>query len=77
MGAPNQDAASCTNCIHGRPNGVCTLTLSTEDKVCTRYEHDEDDKTCQCGWWSCPGRGCGGCPSCCGEMCECGGRSIN
>ena len=68
------DKALCSNCVNGRPNGVCTLTLSTEKDVCIKYEHDPDEKTCKCGWWSCPGRGCGDCPSCYGEYCECGGR---
>jgi len=24
-----------------------------------------------CGWWTCGGRGCGDCPDCYGEQCEC------
>lgn len=31
------------------------------------------ESTCECGYWSCGGgRGCGDCPDCYGEHCECG-----
>ena len=28
-------------------------------------------RRCKCGWWSCGTRGCGDCPDCYGEVCEC------
>ena len=31
------------------------------------------ESACECGYWSCGGgRGCGDCPDCSGEHCECG-----
>ena len=31
------------------------------------------ESTCECGYWTCGGgRGCGDCPDCYGEHCECG-----
>jgi hypothetical protein len=39
---------------------------------CPNHEHHRDWlERCECGWWSCIGRGCGSCPDCCGEACEC------
>jgi hypothetical protein len=40
---------------------------------CPNHEHHGDwlDRH-PCGWWSCGGgRGCGNCPDCYGEPCEC------
>jgi hypothetical protein len=62
----------CSECVNGRPNGVCELTLCTHEEVCDQFEMREGDGRCECGWWSCGSRGCGDCPDCCGEYCECG-----
>lgn len=63
---------SCQNCEKGRPNGVCIEDLARHKERCMGYRRDFEPKTCECGWWSCPGRGCGECPSCYGEHCSCG-----
>ena len=63
--------ATCKECIYCRPNGVCDYHLCTPDKICDAFEKSTGNKTCGCGWWSCGTRGCGDCPDCYGEVCEC------
>ena len=63
---------TCFDCGNSRPNGVCLLTLSTEPVICGSFVKATKDKTCDCGWWTCGTRGCGDCPDCYGEVCECG-----
>jgi len=67
----DENTNTCHGCEHRRPNGVCELTLSTNKEACDQYCAAEGDKVCNCGYWSCGGRGCGDCPDCCGEVCEC------
>jgi hypothetical protein len=65
---------NCAQCVNSRPNGVCELDLCTHNSICDNFKDmpTGESKTCDCGYWSCPGRGCGDCPSCYGEYCECG-----
>lgn len=62
---------------------TCTLVRELAEKGIGRYINasyhhgvvdPELDRTavCPCGYWECGGRGCGDCPSCYGEHCECG-----
>ena len=63
---------TCRNCEYSRPNGVCENTLCTHTEVCKNFQLSTRSKTCKCGYWSCGTRGCGDCPDCYGEHCECG-----
>lgn len=69
-----EDPVFCSDCVNARPNGVCVLDLCTHDKVCANFKQmpEGESKTCECGWWTCGSRGCGDCPDCYGEYCECG-----
>jgi len=64
---------TCYECCSSRPNGCCVNDLCTHDEICDNFEQMAADhkKTCDCGWWSCITRGCGSCPDCEGEHCEC------
>jgi hypothetical protein len=54
---------------------VC-LFIDPPDYVNPTYHHGKAEglhrsEVCPCGWWTCGGRGCGDCPDCYGEKCEC------
>ena len=68
----DENKNTCHGCEHRRPNGVCDLTLCTHKEACEDYCVAEGSRVCNCGYWSCGGgRGCGDCPDCYGEHCEC------
>lgn len=55
---------------------VCTQAQSAGTFHSPLYNHGLAEglprsEVCECGYWSCITRGCGGCPDCNGEHCEC------
>ena len=56
---------------------VCEAAKAEGKYVSPTYHHGLAEgfyrsEVCPCGYWECEGRGCGDCPSCYGEHCECG-----
>jgi hypothetical protein len=56
---------------------VCESARADGEYISPTYHHGLDEgmyrsERCACGYWECEGRGCGDCPSCYGEPCECG-----
>jgi len=60
---------------------TCTLVRKLAENGVGRYvsktyhhgvaEQEARSSICECGYWSCIFRGCGDCPDCHGEHCEC------
>jgi hypothetical protein len=56
---------------------VCESARAEGEYISPTYHHGLAEgfyrsERCACGWWTCGGRGCGDCPDCYGEHCECG-----
>ena len=59
--------------LAGQPIGMLHCPECGEMVVAGLEHPDYEPTTCECGYWSCGGgRGCGDCPDCSGEHCECG-----
>lgn len=55
---------------------VCEAARAEGEYISPTYHHGIAEgfyrsERCACGYWECEGRGCGDCPSCYGEHCEC------
>lgn len=55
---------------------VCNQARAEGHYVSPTYHHGLAEGfyrsvVCDCGFWTCGGRGCGDCPDCLGERCEC------
>lgn len=59
------------------PCQICQTARQRGEYISPTYHHGEAEgffrsKVCDCGFWTCGGRGCGDCPDCLDEHCECG-----